>query len=203
MEPTAHPPRLILASMSPRRKSLLSEAGFEFIVHPSELDERAHEKPGTLPAELALRLAVEKAEVVADQFPQDVVLAADTVVAFGDMALGQAADAKAARNMLRLLENTTHLVITAVAVVHEAVGHRATGRVMSAVHMRPLTAEQIEAYVESENWRGKAGAYGIQDDDPFVERVSGCHTNIVGLPMTTTVRLLREAGVEARGGAAG
>jgi nucleoside triphosphate pyrophosphatase len=187
--------RLVLASASPRRMSLLSEAGYDFLIHPSEIDERALEKPGMLPADLAMRLALAKSEVVADQFPNDVVLAADTVVAFGDRSLGQPADAIAARNMLRLLESTTHLVITAVSVVHLATGHRATGRVMSAVRMRPLTAHQIDDYIHTDLWRGKAGGYGIQDNDPFVERLTGCHTNIVGLPMTTTARLLKEAGI--------
>jgi septum formation protein len=66
--------------------------------------------------------------------------------------------------------------------------------------MKPLTSEEIEAYIASDQWRGKAGAYGIQDSDPFVRRMSGCLTNIVGLPMTTTRKLLGEAGIEPRGG---
>jgi septum formation protein len=197
MEPSSAP-RLVLASASPRRQSLLSEAGFEFSVHPSDIDERALEKPAMLPADLAMRLATAKAEAVAAQFPQDVVLAADTVVAFGDMSLGQPPDAGQARRMLRLLESTTHLVITAVVVLHQSVGHRAAERVMSAVRMRPLTPDQIDQYVQTDLWRGKAGGYGIQDNDPFVERLTGCHTNIVGLPMTTTKRMLKDAGIFAK-----
>ncbi|MGA2230255.1 MAG: Maf family protein, partial [Tepidisphaeraceae bacterium] len=69
-------------------------------------------------------------------------------------------------------------------------------RVMSAVQMKPLTVQQINRYVESDLWKGKAGGYGIQDNDPFVSRLSGCHTNIVGLPMTHTERLLRAAGIQ-------
>jgi septum formation protein len=188
-------PRLILASASPRRKALLTDAGYEFVVHPSNVDERAEEKPGTLPADLALHLALAKSASVAGEFPTDVVLAADTVVAFGDMSLGQPADADHARKILRLLSGTTHIVITAVAVVRQSTGHRQTARVMSAVHMRPLSFAQIESYVATEAWRGKAGGYGIQDNDPFVERLTGCLTNIVGLPMTTTRLLLEAAGV--------
>ena len=195
MESSPPPPRLVLASASPRRKSLLSEAGYAFIVQASNFDEQSAEKAGLLPADLALRLAVAKCEAVADQFSHDVVLAADTVVAFGDFSLGQPADAEHARKMLRLLANTTHIVITAVAVVHQSTGHRETRRVMSAVRMRPLTNEQIDRYVATEAWRGKAGGYGIQDQDPFVERMSGCLTNIVGLPMTTTRRMLADAGI--------
>jgi septum formation protein len=191
-------PRLILASASPRRRSLLSEAGFEFVVHPSHLDERASEKPGLLPADLALHLAVAKADVVAERFSNDVILAADTVVAFGDTALGQPTDAQDAARMLRLLEGTTHMVITAVAVMRQAAGHQAVATVRSAVRMRPLSDEQISHYVARGDWRGKAGGYGIQDNDPFVERLTGCQTNIVGLPMTTTVQMLRDAGLSVR-----
>ena len=190
----AAPPRLILASASPRRQSLLAEAGYAFVVHPSDVDEEA---AGTtpLPAELALQLAVAKADAVAAKFPEDVVLAADTVVAFGDQPLGKPADADHARRMLALLSGTTHVVITGVAVVRRAANLHALARVMSAVRMRDLTAAEVERYVASDEWRGKAGGYGIQDNDPFVHRLTGCHTNIVGLPMTTTRRLLAEAGV--------
>jgi septum formation protein len=188
-------PQLVLASGSPRRQSLLSEAGYVFRVHPSNVDERAEEKGGLLPADLALRLAIAKCQAVAEQFPDDVVLAADTVVAFGDLSLGQPADADHARKILSLLAGTTHIVITAVAVVRQATGYRETARVMSAVHMRSLSAEQIDRYVATEAWRGKAGGYGIQDNDPFVQRQTGCLTNIVGLPMSTTRRLLDAAGV--------
>ena len=98
--------------------------------------------------------------------------------------------------MLSLLESTTHVVVTGLAVVRRSTGYHATGRVMSGVRMRPLTRQQIERYVETNLWKGKAGGYGIQDNDPFVERLSGCLTNIVGLPMTTTARMLREAGIK-------
>ena len=187
-------PRLILASASPRRQQLLREAGFEFVVHPADVDEDDH-PPRILPADLAEYLAVQKANAVAAQFPQDVVLAADTVVAFGDRALSKPADAADARRMLELLSGTTHIVITGVCVVHRSAGHSARSRVMSAVRMRLLRPEEIAVYVAGEEWRGKAGGYGIQDDDPFVTRTAGCHTNIVGLPVPETARLLAAAGI--------
>ena len=187
-------PRLILASASPRRQQLLREAGFEFVVAPADVDEDDH-PPRILPADLAEYLAVQKANAVADRFPQDVVLGADTVVAFGDRALSKPADAGDARRMLELLSGTTHIVITGVAVVHRAAGHAARARVMSAVRMRLLRPEEIAVYVAGEEWRGKAGGYGIQDDDPFVTRTAGCHTNIVGLPVPETARLLAAAGI--------
>jgi len=192
------PPRLILASASPRRQQLLHEAGYEFVVRPADIDEDAAAS-GMLPSEAAEHLALQKARSVAPLFPYDIVLAADTVVAFGDALLGKPADAEDARRMLRLLSGTTHIVITGVAVVHSAAGLTLNTRVMSAVHMRQMSVEEIARYVGSNQWQGKAGGYGIQDNDPFVTRVSGCYTNIVGLPMPETRRLLAKAGVVPRG----
>ena len=187
------PPRLVLASASPRRQELLREAGYEFDVIPAEIDESA--PPGMLPAALAEQLALNKARAVANQHPECVILAADTVVAFGDVPLGKPADAEHAKRMLTLLAGTTHIVITALAVVHTAEGFFKSTRTMSAVRMRALTQAEIAQYVATNQWQGKAGGYGIQDNDPFVTRIAGSHTNIVGLPMTATKRLLAEAGI--------
>ena len=187
-------PRLILASASPRRQQLLHDAGYDFVLHPANIDEDDH-PPRILPGDLAEYLAVQKAQAVAQRFPEDVVLAADTVVAFGDRPLGKPADAADARRMLELLSGTTHIVITGVAVLRAVTGHHARSRVMSAVRMRPLSVDEIDRYVAGNEWQGKAGGYGIQDRDPFVTRMSGCLTNIVGLPMAETGRLLEAAGI--------
>jgi len=187
-------PRLILASASPRRQQLLREAGYVFEVHPADIDEDDH-PPGLPPGDLAEFLARRKAEVVALLVPDDVVLAADTVVAYRETILGKPRDAADARRMLRLLSGSVHSVITAVAVVRSGTGFERRERVVSAVHMRPLTDHEIDHCVASGDWQGKAGGYGIQDPDPFVTRTSGCYTNIVGLPMTTAVQLLRDAGI--------
>lgn len=188
-------PRLILASASPRRQQLLADAGYRFVVHPSDFDE-SRVPHGLKPGDVAEYLAGRKAEAVATAFPDDVVLAADTVVAYLDVMLGKPRDPADARRMLRVLGGTVHSVITGVAVVRRSAAHFRHARVLSAVHMRPLTDAEVDGYVASGQWEGKAGGYGIQDPDPFVTRTSGCHTNIVGLPMTTTAELLREAGIE-------
>lgn len=192
-------PRLILASASPRRRQLLAEAGYTFDVHPAGVDE-SNVPPNLLPGDLAEYLARVKAEAVAPQFRDAVVLAADTVVAYADTVLGKPRDAEDARRMLLLLGGTVHSVITGVAVVRIAGSFSRHTRVLSSVHMRPLTEDEVARYVASREWEGKAGGYGIQDPDPFVTRTAGCHTNIVGLPMTTTADLLREAGVVPAGG---
>lgn len=187
-------PRLILASNSPRRSSLLREAGYLFEVDPADVDESAY-PTGMLPSAVATFLAEAKAKAASARHPDDVVLGADTVVSFGDMLLGKPADANAARKMLALLSGTTHIVITGVAVIHAGAKFSMVARAMSAVRMRPLNAAEIEQYVVGGAWQGKAGGYGIQDPDPFVIRQAGSHTNIVGLPMELTTQLLAEAGV--------
>jgi septum formation protein len=190
--------RLILASASPQRRRLLAEAGYDFIVHPADVDEALIGR-GLEASEAALQIARAKGDVVASQFPEDVILAADTIVALGETILGKAADATEARRILSQLSGTTHQVITGVVVINGRSGARLGEQVTSTVEMKPLTSEEIEAYIASDQWRGKAGAYGIQDSDPFVRRMSGCLTNVVGLPMTTTRRLLGEAGIEPGG----
>jgi len=190
-------PRLILASASPRRQQLLREAGYDVDIDPADIDEEDH-PPNLSPGDLAQLLAGRKADAVAARHPSDVVLAADTVVALGAAVLGKPADADHARRMLRQLGGTTHRVITAIAVVHASAKLRAYACVGSTVQMRLLSDREIDDYVASGGWRGKAGGYGIQDPDPFVTRTTGSLTNIVGLPMDETSSLLSRAGILPR-----
>ena len=189
-----HRPQLILASGSPRRQELLREAGYTFEVHPANVNEEDY-VANILPAQLAKDLSVKKAEAVAEQFPDALVLGADTVVAFGDRPLGKPVDANHARRMLILLSGTTHIVITGVTVIHKVRGLKQTRVAMSAVRMRALTLREIDTYVQSYEWQGKAGGYGIQDRDPFVANMSGSYSNVVGLPMEITSDMLATAGV--------
>ena len=191
------PPRLILASASPRRRELLSAAGYAFDVCPADIDEDDY-PPTILPADLAERLAILKAQALAARFPRDVILAADTIVALGKRSLGKPADADAAAAMLTVLAGTTHVVVTGVAVLKPDGTFKQSTRVISfRPDLRPLSPAKIAAYVATNGWQGKAGGYGIQDDrdDPFVMRLTGSHTNIVGLPMEATAELLAAAGV--------
>jgi septum formation protein len=187
-------PTLILASGSPRRQQLLRDAGYAFEVDVADVDESAY-PANLLPAQVAVHLAEAKARAVAMRHPDAVVLAADTVVAFGDWVLGKPADAVHARKMLQLLSWTTHIVITGVCASHIGNNFFKSIPAMSAVKMRIMTPAEIDRYVASNDWQGKAGGYGIQDPDPFVTRQAGSKTNIVGLPMSATRALLAEAGV--------
>jgi len=190
---TAPQKKLVLASASPRRQELLREAGYDFTVFPANIDEEIY--PNLMPLELARHLSFEKAKAVAGRFPNNVVLAADTVVAFGDRSLGKPEDAEDARRMLELLSGTTHIVITGVTLMHKQAEVQQTRAAMSAVRMRKLTAQEMDAYVASRQWDGKAGGYGIQDQDPFVTKMSGSHSNIVGLPMELVEAMLAEMGI--------
>ncbi len=192
-EGTVRQRRLVLASASPRRQQLLRQSGYEFAVFPANIDEDSY--PNLLPIELARHLSFEKAKAVAGRFPHDVVLAADTVVAFGDRALSKPEDAEDARRMLSLLSGTTHIVITGVTLMQKESEVQQTRAVMSAVRMRVLSRAEIDGYIAGKQWEGKAGAYGIQDDDPFVTKMSGSHTNIVGLPMETVEKMLAEMNI--------
>jgi septum formation protein len=186
---------LILASASPRRQALLRQAGYDFVVRPAQIDEENFLDKKIRPIELARFLANVKAERVAEQFDQDVTLAADTIVAFGDLALGKPATAGEARQMIRLLSGTTQVVITAIAVACPARQFKADACAMSLVRMHRLTPADVEQYIESGLWEGKAGGYGIQDPNPIVTCTAGEIDTVIGLPMKQTKDLLNRAGV--------
>jgi septum formation protein len=185
-------PRLILASASPRRRALLAQVGIvPAEVRPSDIDESP--RRGELPRELALRLAREKG-AAADLGPDEIVLAADTIVAAGRRALGKPADAQEARRFLELLSGRRHQVITGVRVrTAERVWERA---VTTSVRLKRLSEAEIAGYLASGEWQGKAGGYAIQGRAAaFVPWISGSYSNVVGLPLTETCTLLLAAGL--------
>lgn len=186
--------RLILGSGSPRRRQLLAEAGYQFDVIPADVDESDF-PPNLMPAAVAELLAARKADAITSRYPDAVTLTADTVVALGRQTLGKAADPDDARRILSSLSGTRHEVITAVVVASPAAKLRLARTVRSSVFMRTMTHDELEVYLATGLWEGKAGAYGIQDDDPFVTRIEGSLTNIVGLPMDETRLMLVEAGL--------
>lgn len=189
--------QLILASRSPRRIELLREAGFAFETVAADIDEEQYPQ-GVPPARVAEYLAEEKARKVAAMHPGAIVLGADTVVALGDQLLGKPEDAAHARWMLGQLADSVHEVTTGVCVMCWDSGKIAVSHVTSTVAMRKLSPSEVELYIASGDWRGKAGGYGIQDRDPFVTNMGGSHTNIVGLPMELVTQMLKDAGISPR-----
>ncbi len=194
---------LILASASPRRRELLTQAGFEFIVEPSALDETA--LPHEAAASYVQRLAVEKAQAVLAR-PRELrepvlVLAADTVVVVPGLLdhapeiLGKPRDAADASRMLALLSGRTHAVMTGVAAVSSSAPSEIFADVeITQVTMNRIAPQESAAYIASGEPMDKAGAYAIQGYAArWIPRIEGCYFNVVGLPIARVVALLAEA----------
>ena len=188
----------MLASASPRRRTLLAEAGLSFEIEVANVDE---DLVGSLePEEAAVELGLRKARAVAGRHAGDgrLVIGADTIVATGPEGsgrlLGKPADADEARAMLSSLSGTRHRVVTGVAVIRTRDGREVSAFERTWVTMRTLSPEEVETYVASGEWRDKAGGYAIQENaDAFVTGLEeGGFDNVVGLPVALTRKLLAE-----------
>jgi nucleoside triphosphate pyrophosphatase len=189
--------RIILASQSPRRRELLSLVGIPHEVCPADLDESL--LPGEEPVPHAERLARSKAEAIAAREPGSVVIGADTIVVLDGEILGKPATPHEAHATLRKLSGRTHTVHTAVAVARN--GRTVSGVESVEVTFRPITDEQIAAYIATGEPMDKAGAYGIQGFGAvIVERVHGDYFAVMGLALGRLVGLLEEVGVAYRFG---
>lgn len=189
--------RFILASGSPRRRELLEEAGYEFEVVSPPIDEVSH---GWLTIrELTIHNSTRKALQVARTSPDAVVLAADTLVTIDGDILGKPADMQDAVAMLRRLSGRAHEVWTAVCVCHSARSKSQSFHEISRVEFLPLTDRAIKSYFAKINPLDKAGAYAAQGHgQEIIRRIEGSYSNVVGLPMETTVRVLRAFGITSR-----
>ena len=191
--PTASAP-LILASGSPRRVALLGELGVPFQTVVSDAPETID--PGLSAEAQAVVLAERKARAVASQLRAGIVLGADTIVALEGDLLGKPVDDADATRMLRRLNGREHRVVTGIGVVDAGTGSVNTSTVASIVCFRALSDQEIALYVATGEPCGKAGAYAIQGlGAGLVSAREGCFTNVVGLPLCETARLLRAAGV--------
>jgi septum formation protein len=186
-------PKLVLGSASPRRKELLAQLGLRpHDVRPPDIDETP--KKGEMPRAYVSRMAREKAAAVPCA-ADEVVLCADTTVAVGRRILGKAENAAEAAEFLWALSGRRHHVLTAIAV-------RAGGRIWertvdTIVKVKALSDQEINSYLASGEWQGKAGAYGIQGRfGAFIPWLQGSFTGVVGLPVAETASLLRAAGLE-------
>ncbi|MBQ4614861.1 MAG: septum formation protein Maf [Akkermansia sp.] len=179
---------LILASQSPRRRELLAREGVEFRVIVRDVEE---EHDASLPPEeLCARNAASKAAAVAQDYPDDIIIGADTLVFIDGQPLGKPADEAEAARMLMTLQGRTHCVCTAVAVCMPG-GERRDFAEKSYVSFRPLSEGDIAHYMELVHVLDKAGAYAIQEHgDLIIEKIEGDYDNIVGLPVSRLLRVL-------------
>ena len=186
---------LVLASASPRRLELLRQVGVAPArVDAAEIDETPARKE--TPRMLAERLARAKTAAVAARHPGAFVLGADTVVVLDGRLLGKPQDDADAVEMLRLLSGRGHQVVTGIAIANAATGSLNSSSVASVVCFRPLSEAEIAGYVATGEPRDKAGAYAIQGlGSQLVHDFQGCFSNVVGLPLCETARLLREVGI--------
>jgi nucleoside triphosphate pyrophosphatase len=186
---------LILASASPRRRELLERISPRFVVRPSDVEERLAGGPLT---DAVAALALEKARSVARDAVGSTVLGADTIVVVEGEVLGKPRDADDATRMLRRLRGQEHVVITGVAVVDGDAS--ASAAVVSRVFMARYGDDEIERYVRSGEPMDKAGAYAIQGlGGALIVGVIGSYTNVIGLPLGATRRLLEAFAVPLRG----
>lgn len=182
--------RLILASGSPRRASLMAEYGYEFVVQVPAPEAECGLCSQESPPELVQRLAWQKAADVAASVPEGIVIAADTVAHCHGQILGKPKNRQHAAEMLRLMSGRVHQVYTGVVVWHRPSDVQLKDVVRSDLRMDTLDPAALEAYLDTDAWEGKAGAFGFQDGLDWVHLESGDATNVVGLPMPRLRELL-------------
>jgi len=186
--------QLILASASPRRAELLTSAGFAFEVAPAEVDETPHAEEAA--SDYVIRVARDKARHVAEtrKGTGSIVLAADTAVVTDSRIMGKPRSDEEAASMLATLSGSVHQVLTGVVVRTET--RELVELVATRVHFLPLSSAEIHGYVATGEPRGKAGAYAIQGHAArFIDWIDGSWSNVVGLPLSTVNRMLKEVGV--------
>jgi len=184
---------LILASASPRRRELLAQVGITpDQIDPAEIDEAAGKDE--LPGPLARRLAEEKAASVAARHAQAFVLGADTVVGVGRRIVGKPADAAEARRFLELLSGRRHRVFGGICAIAPD-GRRTVRLINTMVRFKRLTSAEIDAYLATGEWQGKAGAYAIQGHAAaFIPAINGSYSNVVGLDVAAAAAMLAGLG---------
>ena len=176
--------KLVLASKSPRRSEILKNAGFDFVIRTADADETIAE--GTNPEDAVVMLAARKAMAV-ERAKDEVVLGADTIVVLDDKILGKPKDREDAFNMLRSLSGRVHSVFTGVCAISDK--GSMTFAEETKVEFYPLTDEEINTYIDSNDCYDKAGAYGIQGlASKFIRGIKGDYFNVVGLPICSVFK---------------
>lgn len=186
--------KIILASASPRRKELLEKIGLEFEVDPS--NNREDLSSSLKPHDLAKSISREKALAVASKHKGAIVIAADTFGVFKGKIIGKPNTEAEARKMLATLSGKSHLVITGFTIMDTETNKILSRSVETKVHIKRLTAEEIDAYVRSKEPLDKAGAYAIQGlGAVIVEKIEGDYFNVIGLPLYALTESLKEFGI--------
>jgi septum formation protein len=181
---------LILASASPRRKRLLEQIDLPFDILPCDIDEN---NVKGVPFEIAQRLAEKKALRACSQLFERWILGADTIVVMDDVVLGKPGNTQEAKEMLNLLSDREHEVITGLSIINPAGEIAETRHDRTIVRVKKLYQEEIDAYIKTGEPFGKAGGYGIQGIGSFmIKGINGSYTNVVGLPLYTLIELLAE-----------
>ena len=191
--------KIILASNSPRRRELMTQAGFCFQVLPADGNVETPYDPEKFasPAEFVSREALLKAQNVARRFPEEdlVVIGCDTVAVCAGEILGKPADRADAERMLRLLSGSEHEVISGLCLLNPALPDETlVESVVTRLVMDQLSDEDLQAYLDSNQWQGKAGAFGYQDGISWLHILSGTESNVVGLPIERLEELLKPKG---------
>jgi septum formation protein len=182
----------ILASASPRRREILSKLGISFSVDPGGISEPPR-KTGESPSRYAVRLARLKARAVAPKYSHGLVLAADTIVVWGDRIFAKPASLSEARSMLKSLSGRWHEVVSGICIQDCRARRVYSTSIRSRVHFRRLSPAEIEWYLKTGEYRDKAGAYGAQGfASLFIDRIEGCYFNIVGFPIAAFEKLCRK-----------
>lgn len=183
-------PKLILASRSPRRRELLAEAGYQFDVVPATESVECGVCSRESPAELVARLAYEKAADVARRVGRGLILGCDTVAECNGEILGKPPDMGTARRMLQLLRGREHRVLSGLCLWDYPDAKPDTRVAVTRLKMDALTDRQLDEYLESYQWEGKAGAFGYQDRLGWVHIIEGSESNVVGLPLELLAQMV-------------
>ena len=185
-------PRLILASASPRRATLLSQIGLTFEVYPSNIQEPIPLNDVS-PEVVTQQLASLKAKDVGKRYTEGIVIGADTLVSFEKELLGKPQNNKHALQMLTRLSNKCHKVVTGVSLINLKENREITWSEVTKVYFRKIPKDEILYYINSGEASDKAGAYGIQGRGAaFVKRIEGCYFNVVGLPLASLVEQIAD-----------
>ena len=183
-------PKLILASRSPRRRQLLTEAGYEFEVVPASESAECGTCSRESPAELVARLALQKATEVAGRIQTGLILACDTVAECDGQILGKPPSIELAERMLRMLSGREHRVLSGVCLWQLPERAPMLEVAVTRLQMDKLSEQQLAEYLESGRWEGKAGAFGYQDGNDWLHILDGSPSNVVGLPMELLSKML-------------